>query len=477
MVAVYGLIAIQTVVNSVSGNWFEAGLWAVLLLAPLTVILAGKLELLWIAILVGVSTVWTGIPIPYINRFTPAHIVVIGLAFVFMADTAVGRRNAVVWRGPAIAFAIVFAVIAARVAFGRPGSARMGEVGGLGEAIQFVLSGFGFWGAAVCAQRVRDWASVCRVMTGTAFVALAMESASFFLGQRQPGALIGRLYFLFLVPVWLLCSILVSWALNRSGQAQERRRLHTGTIREVAALMVPLLLSATTPHRSRPVFALGIIFGVAWVFGVFWQTARRLVPILAIAMLGLMWIGGDMIPQGTKRALSIFTPSLAAELPQGVEVGWRSDFRTTMYHLAWERVQANPLIGAGFEFKRSELEAMSVSAGLNPADRGLDPMALVGGFHNAVVELAVTCGFPAAALFVFGLLAIVGRYALTLRKLPPSSEKVFAGSVLGYGVAVIGQMLMNGGGQQFFVVCVLAGAMHGMTMVWRARNSSPAGAK
>jgi hypothetical protein len=433
----------------------------------MSVVVALKALSFWLAILVGVSTIWTGLPVPFLERFTLAHVMVFGLLVVFVANAMAGWHNPVVWRGSALAMAAVFVLIIVRIVVGRPGSARVGASGGLGEALLFATAGPAFWVGAVCARSVRDWRASCRLLAMVAFGGWAVETAVLYAAPPVSGAIHASSYFLFLVPVWLLCGVLVAWRVAwAGGHPDSGTEVHRpgSLLSELGALFVPLGLAVTSPHRSRPVFALALVFSVAWVFKRFRRTALLVIPPLVVALLLITWKGGDILPQGTRRALSIFVSASADQLPRNVEVGWQSEFRTTMYRLAWARMRENLFVGTGFAFKSRDLEALFPWTGMDATGTDLERLAMAGGYHNAVVELAVTCGIPLALLFLGSLLLLAGRFAMALRRRPPSWEKIFGASLLAYWVTVTGQMLMNGGGQQFFVVCLLAGAMWGVAL-------------
>ena len=118
------------------------------------------------------------------------------------------------------------------------------------------------------------------------------------------------------------------------------------------------------------------------------------------------------------------------------------------------------MFGKGFAFSREELIMVSDQASKSANREGL---AVAGGYHNSVLQLAVSCGVPAALLFliVYAAVSIAFVRAAKSRIKDPYTLALCAG-ILGTFAANSGQMFMNGGPYHMFITCVMLGAMRGI---------------
>lgn len=461
----FSLVMVMVAVQLVSEAWISAGLWSLLLVVPLSSSFALQQREAWFPVLVGVSGIWSTVPLPFVDRISIGIAGSVGLAIVLVAGRGSGARLPRVWRGPGLVFAGLFCILILRIAIDRPGSARLGDSGGMGEALILGSSSIMFWVAAVSVQWIRDWKVAWRRMLITGMVAWGVETAALFFDPRKHVDRAVPLYFLFIVPVWLLCGMFEAWWLDRkSGQEVARADRIAVPLwwGELPILLTPILLSATSPHRSWPLLALGITLTACLLYRRFWKALFLIVPVIGLLVAVVLWVGTENLPLSSRRALSIVSPKFARGLKEDVETGWRSDFRIAMHKMSWARIKQNPLVGAGFRFELSEMDSLIPWTGVDPTGTGLERLALSGGYHNSVIQVATTCGIPAAALFVLGLGIVVVRYGVLVRSLPASAEKRFLAAVAGYSVALIGTMVVNGLGLQFAMVCAMTGGMHGM---------------
>jgi hypothetical protein len=237
-----------------------------------------------------------------------------------------------------------------------------------------------------------------------------------------------------------------------------------------------MILSVITPFRSRPVFAVGIVMAVAYVHG----RLRRLgtATLAGLGLIMLLWfIGGSgQVPFVVTRSLSTIMPvsdsmalDYANEFKSSSEFGWGSGFRAELNRMAWARIRERPVMGKGFGFTRDELLMHSYVSGSNEAM--VSQLVTSGIYHDAIVELAVFCGLPLAALFVLAYLISLVKFVRFAPGIIDTDFRMMAAALLGFFVAESGQMLMNGGGRDFYYICMLMGAMRGLRFLVAEREA------
>jgi hypothetical protein len=281
--------------------------------------------------------------------------------------------------------------------------------------------------------------------------------------------------------LWFLSAMVFSWSLVRA-----KRLEPTGApqILPYLVMIVTLVLSVITPFRSRPLFAVGIVMMVAYVHGRLRRVA--VVALAGLAVVALLWQVG-----GSNRVSFVMTRSLSTIMPvsnnmaleyadkfkSSSEFGWASDFRAELNRMAWERIQERPFAGKGFAFTRDELVMQSYASGTLEAL--MAQLAVSGIYHNAVIELAVFCGLPLAVLFVLAYLLSLVKFIRFAPAIRDPETRMLAAALVGFIIAESGQMLMNGGGRDFYYICMLMGTMRGLRalMADRAPEAEPAASR
>jgi hypothetical protein len=271
---------------------------------------------------------------------------------------------------------------------------------------------------------------------------------------------------------WFLSAMALSWALVRASRSDL-----AGTPQFLPYLIMigTMILSVITPFRSRPVFAVGIVMAVAFVHG----RLRRLgaVTLAGLGLVVLLWTlgGSSRMPFIVTRSLSTIMPvsdtvasEYVNEFKSSSEFGWGSGFRAELNRMAWERIRERPVTGKGFAFTRDELIMQSYASGTQA--EMMAHLAVSGIYHNVLVELAVFCGLPLAALFVLAYLFALVKFIRFAPGIGDPGIRMMAAALLGFFVAESGQMLMNGGGRDFYYICTLMGAMRGLRMLMAARE-------
>jgi len=180
-----------------------------------------------------------------------------------------------------------------------------------------------------------------------------------------------------------------------------------------------------------------------------------------------LFSGPSEMPLMISRSLSIVLPvspervdEFAREFSASDERGWASPFRAELNRLAWYEISHNPLFGKGFVLSRDEIVwSFSRPRSFEEATKKL---AVTGMYHDSLVELAVFCGIPAVVFFVISFFRVAIRFFHLVPDIADKKLKVLSSGLLGFFVATSGQMLMNGGGRDFFYMCVLLGVLRGI---------------
>ncbi|TAN38945.1 MAG: hypothetical protein EPN23_01505 [Verrucomicrobia bacterium] len=368
-----------------------------------------------------------------INKVQPVHI----------------REMAGVW--PILAMGVI---ICGRFLYDRPGSARIGGVGGIGQAIYYAFGVFAFWTALILARRTRPTRGIIGLMMGIGLIAFTHQQ------YLNIGGEYGLLATFFERPMWLVAPVVLAGLYYKrfalSGWRPSWFLLY-------GVILFLLVIPCFSAFRSRLYFAATMILVVAYVFR---QSKKALVYILVIGVLGIgaILLGYGHLPGRMGRALSTLVSadridrSGMAEYNLSGEVGWESGFRAAMNKVGWRKIMSSPIIGVGFNFS---FEEIITQLSFERTNLESEVLAMGGGYHDALLALAVFCGLPAAFLFVIGYVWIVWLFVGKIYALSPSLEKWFGASLLGILMPVTGQMLMNGVGHDFMTVCIVLGAMSG----------------
>ena len=368
---------------------------------------------------------------------------------------------------------LVFAaglIVLGRILWDRPGSAMLGGEGGGAQAMMMLFSFMCFWAFSKVAAE-EDWnpMMILRITFLLLLVAFAQRIVGKGMGsvESELGAtsdIIGNIY---ARPGWMLGSIIFAFIIYKFGQGKGPLVLHQNLILGTAGLMS---VSVFTGHRSRPLFAMGTIMTVAYIYR---QHRRVFFYMAAAAVLGFITIaamGKEVVPPAVKRTLSIVFPISAQEAMQmnaeygvGGEVGWESEFRSGLYVIAWDKLKTNPIFGAGFSFSTKDI--MKLVSGFDQKIGAVQlRLAMAGGYHNALLQLAVGAGLPAALFFAVGSILLIKKSLFQAIRAADPKAKFFLASMLGFVPPLFGQMLMNGDAKDFFRCCVVLGILNGIAI-------------
>jgi hypothetical protein len=350
-------------------------------------------------------------------------------------------------------------IVCGRFLYDRPGSARMGGTGGGGEAALFVMAVLAYFGVAlITADR---WSPKTNLSaTVVLVVCICAYSTATSVAHRGMGALPT----LFNRQYWFLLSLLLAWSFYYETVGE---RLWLRAVLSYGVIGVILLMGICSPHRSRPLFAAGIVGSVAYVYRRFRRAALIFAGCGVLAVSVVLIARSGQLPARMMRTLSTVLPTDASEIrwhkgedKVSSEVGWQSEFRGELYGMALQHIKAHPVLGKGFAFTRDEiLAAIGARRHSGKRFRSLD---LSGCYHNSVLQLAVACGVPCALLFLVAYGTGIVRFLRAVRKMRDPYLVILSAGMVGLFAAQSGQMFMNGGGRDIFAICVLLGAMKGI---------------
>ncbi len=452
------LMAVYIVKTIASGINTDSVLRVALALLPLFLIFIISNRRHWLAWLLCFWMVNISLPIMLMDSFTVGFVFAVMIAGVYVLERLIQQKLFIrVNHWSAWLLLMAGGVIIGRLLMDRPGSARMGGTGGLRHAISYSFAVPLFFIADQLGRENFRPRAVLRVLFGVALGMLlwrifwrfiSPQSMPFYFGWYE-----GSLWFL--MPLWLAA------LLKRVRQNQ------MPILMPVLFSLFFLLLGVLSPFRSRLYFSVASLAAVFWCFGY----RRRLFVGIAIAFCMvipiLTVIPKQMVPVVARRALSTVLPydraDIAAMLDHGIatsgETGWSSKFRSSILEVAIKNIRNNPLLGQGWSFSADELMWAASFQGKNWAASAL---ITAGDYHNALVTVAVKCGLPAALAFACGLLFVLWRAWMRQYDSTDVDFLVLYAGLMGAVVAIFGQMLMNGGGQDLQAVCAILGFFHGV---------------
>jgi hypothetical protein len=225
-----------------------------------------------------------------------------------------------------------------------------------------------------------------------------------------------------------------------------------------------LLLGSLSAHRSRILFAAGLVGVASYVYGRLSRNAMLVVSLIVVCGLVLGATGMDL-PAPVARPLSVVFPQHASKAEEYIranalseETGWSSPFRGVLMRMAGNSIRRHPLVGKGFTFSTTEYWVAYHKR--NTMEGKYQVLAATGAYHNSLVELAVACGLPIVFLFCIVYAGVVVPFVKRLRKAACSDTRILFTAMLGLFVAESGQVLMNGGSQDFYIISMLLGVMH-----------------
>lgn len=433
----------------------------------------------WIAIALGLMPLGYTLPMAFVGQFQIGVLFCV-MVFAFVLGGFCFRQfSKVVVRDAGTAFIFLAGLIVlGRLLWDRPGSALLGGEGGGAQALLFLISFFCLWAFSKVASE-EDWKPMM-VMRIT-FILLLLAFFQRIIGRgldssdTELGAASGILGNLYSRPGWMLGGIVFAFIIYKFGKGKGPMLLNQNLIIATTGFIA---VSAFSGHRSRPLFAMGTILLVAYIYRVHRRVFLILAMTVVIGLIGIASTGRDVLPPVVKRTLSIVFPisqqeamRMNAEFGVGGEVGWESEFRSGLYAIAWEKIKGNPVFGAGFTFSTRDI--MKLVAGFDQKISVIQlRLAMVGGYHNSLLQLAVGAGLPAAFFFALGTILILKKSLTQALSVAEPKAHFFLASMLGFVPPLLGQMLMNGDAKDFFRFCVVLGLLNGIGINRRFRRDT-----
>ncbi len=439
------------------------GLSTMLTLVPLaaiiTVIAINSLSAYRIGLLVGAQAMVTYIiPIPLFDRLTVGMLAGLFLMSIYLLTYALTKKESegVHRNFPSLMLAITAVVVITRLIIDRPGSARLGGVGGAGEAVAILLAMvIYFVGSKMCAlpwdarKNYRAALLVCAI----AYFPLGLEMVKRLIyGHEQLN--------LYTVPMFTLAAFILVYFIDKSAQSKLPKFkvltfLITGLI---------LLFSFISARRAAPFAAMASIFVMVYCY----KQIRQFMAV-ALCALPLMFIfflmQPEKIPQSMARTLSTVLPtSVSYDLRNRYslgEMGFENEWRSRLARMAWEDIKRHPIFGRGFSYSFDDIVAAVSTVGQSRQDALYEGLALSGGYHDGILTMASFCGLPAAVAMVISMLSLLGLFISKVRRLPPSPQKMFAAALGATFVANFVQMATNGSGPSIYILCAQMAVMNG----------------
>jgi hypothetical protein len=438
------------------------------IVSPLIIFAVIKSKPLWIAIVLGLIPATFTIPIVIFDRLQLAAIFCVMVIAIGILDRIIYKsgRYPVANTLEAMCLLLTAVIVFLRFLYDQPGSSRMGNVGGGREAFYFVIAMFAF----IFFSRVasEDWNARYNLK-----MLLWLVSCVFcydLISSLIENGLYKSLLHLFGGSLWILSSFFLAWnyeKLRRMGKI-------TFDYRIILAIFLVVMAGLSSPFRSRPLFALGIVVSISYVYGFLRRSTMAVFVFLFLGLTILSFYGPQVLPASVLRSITTVVTfeqedfsNYYGEYETGVEVGWRSGFRKKMFNMAMEDIKENPILGSGFAFSRVQMANSLMSP-----EGDTSTLAMSGGYHNSLLELGAICGLPAMFLFSIGFLVIFIKFVRSVKTVEDPDLRFFSAGLLGVFVANSGQMLFNGGGTELFYVCVILGVMNGIIHRIRLLNKT-----
>jgi len=414
----------------------------------------------WPGIALAGWMVSISIPIPPLDTVTVGFLILILVCGLFVMEKVIQQSTFFSLKGwgNRLLF-IAAALLIMRFVMDRPGSARMGGVGGLRHALGYTAA-LPFFFITEMLARELSRTNVRSVLRLFGWVAIAMVLWRLLMRILGFAAPMPIYYGWYEGSMWLLMPLVLAWILNRRGQ---QGKFPIGGLL-LSTFM--LLLSVLSPFRSRIFFAIGSIAAVFWCSGYRRRFVVGSIVLFSIMVPLLAFVPQERIPVVARRALSTMLPYDRADVDaireRGVDIsgeyGWRSDFRAFLFEAAARNIRRNPWLGQGWGIS---LDDLVLASSFDPYERLMYGLVASGEYHNSILTVAVKGGLPAAFFLSLGFVLLAIPCVRNAKRLPDGDVKILYIGVIGGLVAITGQMLMNGGYRELQATCVFLGFLQG----------------
>lgn len=435
-----------------------------MLVGLLTLPIVVSLRPMWFGIVLALSTLWYALPLPLLSQLPFGLLLSLMVSVLFIGEHIIDReaiRSGFFQSVEIRCMSLSALLFAARFAYDRPGSALIGRVGGAGQAFQFLIAYMVFLSVVSLARGNWPMGKTIRALAWGLVISLGVDIVP----RLVRHGIANTIPAFYGMALWFLAPMIMSYCLRQAEMARGGNlRWKVGFY---AAALGIILLASLAGFRSRPLFAVTSILVVLFAY----RRLRTTVPAVAIGLVLSLVLAMSLTPGRLStyaaRTLSPYLPKrvlarIAIDPSQltSAEMGWQSDFRSQLLRMAIESIKQNPVFGRGVKFNREEI--ISAITGADWGESVMAGLAVSGGYHDSVIQLAVYSGVPTAALFCLALALSMYKLAKAVRRSVHDEAHFLAATVLGYAAAALGQMLMNGGPFDFYVACVLIASAGGL---------------
>jgi O-antigen ligase len=149
-------------------------------------------------------------------------------------------------------------------------------------------------------------------------------------------------------------------------------------------------------------------------------TVAMIGALLAIIIVGVMWLGGDQLATGVETATVEMSGVDVSEMHQGAN-------RRDIWRATWRMFKAHPLAGAGLGGFWAEVPVYHPASGLMTPQQA----------HNDYLELLASGGLLGAGLFIWFSIALLNQISRGINAVEGFQRAVLLGSIIGLvGVGV-----------------------------------------
>jgi len=427
-------------------------------LLPIFLIIVISLQEYWMILAIIAIIPTSKIPLPLLDALSFNYVINTGILLLIIAEITIKKRidSKIFSQFPSKAMSIFFLWCLVRFIYDRPGAGSTGGIGGLSSALPTVLAGacyfsvldlslktkikeqhikFLFLGVLICASEV------------------IYKNALYFLPR-------GFISIFSFPAIWFLAFLTITKPLENANKTIFKN--------EVVLIIVSILIiiSSVLSLNRLPLVSASVSLGLAYyLYNVFHKYIRILIPAFII-ILGIVLFKPEIIPKAAIRTLSLITPSYMIDksISQEVgEIGWESDWRTTLAKIAWHDMKQKPLLGKGFSFSQSELYYNAIIARSGDSGR-FGGLLSSGGYHNSILFMAVKLGIPITLLFIAIMCNVYMRFLIFTKIMDNTILKRFSVMLASVFVCMLGKMLTNGGPLDIFNISIILGVMQGVML-------------
>lgn len=431
------------------------GQFKILLIAlPLIFSLLLSARRYWVSLVFGCIFLPWAVPVSLLARLTYVQVLCGFFLLIFLVETAMTHSKiAPDWLSKYMWVLVM--IVTLRLVVNPPGSARLSGVGGLGEAVSFLLGSWFYFTLRWMAAKLELGRKDTILVLFFAVFGLIFAVVSGLSGPSYMGHFYGW-------QMWAIAAMTLSLLANST----RIRRVPWFSLMAI----VFLAFSALTPHRSRPIFALANVMVIAYLYGRFRKTLVLVSVTVIIGFSALMVTGRGHLPAVVARSLSTIQQLVTGRTEKTIygNEGFQDVFRGPLWTLAMTRIKEHPIVGSGFGVSREKLIESISRRDTNRNET--EDLAMTAGWHNAYLELATSCGVPAAILFALVYFSVIVRFFKWCSNLPHSELKVFSAGLAGYFIQASGQMFMNGNGANYGIICILLGCMSGILIKYAKKE-------